>query len=246
MPLVPSADDVLSRLRRLESRVEELSRTTLSNAVISDGGITVRNLGGIRALDSDENENFFIGGLDGTLSRPDGTPQPAFLVSDDRGAWRITLFDPAPDRDDYRQFVSISDFSGNTILGDDVVDGQGLARPYMAVPFSRSRVGDYPAVTSSAFEAVWEATVLKQQPKLSLWTVTGADAGTVGEFEIKINGQTVQQWQATGGYGRDARGPYSLPGLVYRDLVRIELRARRVSGTGTVRVSVGDALGRQS
>jgi hypothetical protein len=248
VPVTPGSDDIVARLRQLETRVDELSRGTLSNAVISSGGITIRDLGGIELIDRDGETVFFVGGAGEGWARPDGTPQPITSISDDRGRWRIAVFDPNPNERGYRQFVAVWDYNGNLIFGDDADSGEGLARPYIPLSVSRARWQEWPATTSTGWEALEKIRLTKQHPQLDAHIrCTTSDENTSGEFRLRdfqadiVIGQT-----HTFGYAeelRTSRGPVP---STWSDTREIWLEARRTTGTGDVRATVAYAAGVQT
>lgn len=248
MPVTPTPDDILARLRRLEGRVDELARGTLSNAVISEGGITVRDLGGIRLIDRDGEIVFFVGGIGDTWQRPDGTPQPISFIADDRGRWRIAVFDPNPAENGYRQFVAVFDFNGNIIFGDDVNTGEGLARPYIPLAVSKARQQDWPATTSFGFEPLEKIRLNKQHPQLDghirAATTDGDTRGEVRlrDFEADVVIGTTQPIRFAEEL-LQTRGP--MPGT-WGQHREVWLEARRTTGTGTIRATIAYAAGVQS
>lgn len=247
MPVTAGPDDILARLRRLETRVDELTRGTLANAVISSGGITVRDLGGISLVDRDGETVFFVGGADGSWARPDGTPQPITSISDDRGRWRIAVFDPAPNERGYRQFVAVFDYSGNIILGDDADSGEGLARPYIPHTVSPARYSDWPATTASDWEALQRLRFNRQHSWLDAdLHATTDNPDTTGEIRLRDpDGNTVLGTHPVAFQQAlfNTRAP--VPGTwgQKRDLV---LEARRTTGTGAIRAAFAYAAGVQS
>ncbi|MGI8310659.1 hypothetical protein [Saccharopolyspora hattusasensis] len=248
MPVTPGPDTFLDRIKRLEARVDELARGTLTNAVISEGGITVRDLGGIQLADRDGQTVFFVGGLDGQWQRPDGSPQPATFLADDRGAWRIAVIDDNPGADDYRQSVSVYDHAGNRIVGDDVPTGEGLARPYIPVTIAKAGYGDWPATTAGEFEPLEIARFIRQHPVLELHVRFTSDRpDTRGELRF-VNPETKIPFgePVPVDFSQDIRVlRLRMPGR-FGDLSEITLQARRTIGTGAVRATISAAIGTQS
>ncbi|WP_018686542.1 hypothetical protein [Actinokineospora enzanensis] len=247
MPVTPSPDDLAHRITALERQVDELSRGTLSNAVISSGGIEVRDLGGIKLIDQDGQVVFLVGGLGGGMARPDGTPQPITAVSDDRGRWRITVLDDNPNSKGYRQYVAIWDYSGNIIVGDDVDSGAGLARPYIPHNVARARYTDWAATTSGDWEALETATFNRQHPCLDAHVrCTSDNPDTRGEVRIRDEASGVVLASAPVGYVIDYRfWRQAMPG-VFGEHHNVHLEARRTSGTGAIRATYAYAAGVQS
>ncbi|PPK63532.1 hypothetical protein V5P93_000413 [Actinokineospora auranticolor] len=247
MPVTSSPDDLAHRITALERQVDELARGTLSNAVISSGGIEIRDLGGIKLIDQDGQVVFLVGGLAGTMARPDGTPQPITAISDDRGRWRITVMDDNPQNKGYRQYVAIWDYSGNIIVGDDVDSGAGLARPYIPHTVARSRYTDWAATTSSDWEALETATLNRQHPYLDAHVrCTSDNPDTRGEVRLRDEGSGVILASAPVGYVIDYRfWRQPMPGL-HGENRAVHLEARRTAGTGAIRATFAYASGVQS
>lgn len=246
MPVTPSPDDLAARLRQLEARVDELSRGTLTNAVISEGGITVRDLGGIQLTDRDGETVFFVGGIGGTWSRPDGTPQPVTSLSDDRGRWRIAVFDPNPTEHGYRQFVAIYDYNGNIIVGDDVNSGEGLARPYIPHTVARGRSGDWPASKSAEWEVLDMIRLHRQHPQLYIeYRHTSDEPATRGEVRLRDTQAGVLTTNPVEYATAWERTQMPMPGL-FGEMREIWLEARRTTGPGNIRATVVHASGVQS
>ncbi len=246
MPVTPSSDDLAARIRHLEARLNELSRGTLTNAVISQGGITIRDLGGIELSDQDGETVFFVGGAGGSWSRPDGTPQPITSISDDRGRWRIAVFDPAPADHGYRQFVAIWDYNGNIILGDDANSGEGLARPYIPHTVSRGRSQDWPASTATDWEPLDIIRLHRQHPQLYIeYRHTSDEPNTRGEIRLRDTQAGVLATKPVGYVTVWERTQMPMPG-VFGDMREIWLEARRTTGPGNIRATVVHASGIQS
>ncbi|MCP3800313.1 hypothetical protein NLX83_13700 [Allokutzneria sp. A3M-2-11 16] len=223
--------DLVERIRRLETRVEELSRGTLANAVVSDGGITIRDLGGLQQLDRDGETTFFVGGRDGSWARPDGSPQPVAFIADDRGAWRIGVLDPDPQENGYRQFVALWDYSGNIIVSDEVNSGQGLARPLIpSSGFRPIRAMDMPKTQSTTWETLQWSWHHKQHTNIGVVIGVGGYGDSVGEARIVVGGvQYGETVTSPPGAFRYAHVNFRIPG----DHVSahwMELQARRASG----------------
>ncbi len=248
MPVTPGSDDILARLRKLETRVDELSRGTLANAVISEGGITIRDLGGIQLSDRDGETVFFVGGAGGGWARPDGTPQPITSISDDRGRWRIAVFDPNPNENGYRQFVAIWDYTGNIIVSDDVNSGEGLARPYIPLSVSRANQAAWPATTNVEWEPLEKVRLNKQHPYLDAHIrVATSDSATRGEARMRDQESDVLVGDVQAfGWAEETRATRGAVPGTFGQTREVWLEARRTAGTGDVRATLAYAAGVQS
>lgn len=245
MAVTPNESSLLRIIQDLQRQVDELSRRVFYSVTISEGGLKVRGRGGITVEDSDGDTTLNIGLWGPPFDRPDGSPQPVTSLNDDRGNARFQIIDYNPHDGAYRQQIAMYDYSSNLIFADDVDSGQGLARPYIPVPFSRVNGGWFEG-SSGTFARVWEANVPKQQPKLHVRMLTGVtSAGTVGEYRVVIGGNPVTTWQQTfDGVVVDDLD-VDIPGQ-HMDIVQIGIEYRRVSGTGNVRCHVTDMWQRQS
>ncbi|MCP3801862.1 hypothetical protein NLX83_21585 [Allokutzneria sp. A3M-2-11 16] len=249
MPATPArANDLLAWVKRIENRMDEADRRTLYSVVISSGGLTIRDLGGITAQDLDGDTTFFTGGFGGDWSRPDGTAQPITYIADDRGAWRIAVFDNTPNSGVYRQFAAVFDYSGNIVLGDDAESGQGLARPYIPLSVSAAQYKAWPATAATGWETLETIRYCKQHPRIDvhLRATTDTDPATRGEVRLREQGGTVIGPVHAIEYAQTLRysnGP--VPGD-FSDLREVHLEARRTAGTGVVRATVAYAAGVQS
>lgn len=248
MPVTPGPDDLATRVRALEARLNEMARGTLANAVISSGGITIRDLGGIELTDRDGETVFFVGGVGGAWARPDGSPQPITSISDDRGRWRIAVFDPNPADRGYRQFVAIWDYNGNIIVSDDVDSGEGLARPYIPLSVSRADQAAWPTTTSGTWDPLEKVRLNKQHPNLAAHIrVATSDDATRGEvrmrdFEADVVLGEVQAF----GFAEETRATLgTVPGS-FGQTREVWLEARRTAGNGAVRATLAYAAGVQS
>lgn len=233
-------DQLHEEIRALTRRVQALETAApLRNATISDGGqLLVRDRDG---------ENLILIGRsdDPTLNAPDGNPQMLFQLFRSTGEVALEMFDPLPAVDGFQQFLAIRDRAGNAIVSDDTTSGQGLARPFIPIPF-----GDYvvPTVTttSGTFSTNHRASIYKQHPYLIVTLIVQTPSGTAGEVRV---------WNATAGeqIGSTlavASNTYQQviigPGVVNGDHeapLDIDIQARRTSGAGTVGTCVLTAWG---
>ncbi|MCO1575374.1 hypothetical protein M8C13_06315 [Crossiella sp. SN42] len=248
MPLTPRPNDhLLDWFRRVEGRLDENDRRTLYSVVISSGGLTIQDLGGIKMLDNDGEITFFTGGADGDWVRPDGTPQPITYIADDRGHWRIAVFDPQPRQEGYRQFVAIWDHSGNIILGDDAHSGAGLARPY--IPLSVSGVfQDWPVTKATEWTTLEQIRYNHQHPKIKVDVRIATDhPDTFGEIRLWADPAGVQVGETRQvRFLQEMTGFRFTPPTRWAEMGEIWLQARRTSGSGGTRACIAYASGEQT
>lgn len=235
-------DALFERIEALESIVRTLATARrIGDTAIDGGSLTVRG-GSLVAEDIDGSQLLYIG--QGAVSGVPGSEQAFMRLSRANGKPFFVMTGANADR----QYWLWHDSSGNPLMGDDIVSGQGLARPYLpyaAVP-TRDIVTPPESTTSATFTALWTLLGRKQHPRLHCWLYATADAGTVGEFRI-VDPQT---GEAIAGPVTTGSAPYldligELPGA-HMSSLKLDVEARRTSGTGTVRVQVLYAYGIQS
>jgi hypothetical protein len=128
-------------------------------------------------------------------------------------------------------FWTLYDKQGNTIFSDDVVSGQGIARPLIGAPvFAPQDTTLYPAITSSSYFGVWFANWYKQQPTLQVEVWTRSDSGTSGDIRVSCNGATASQ--AIGSADNTVRSFILAPPGAFLSFLQINIEMRRTSGTG--------------
>lgn len=225
-------ETLLTRMRAMERRIAELERgRTLNSASVSQGSFTVRTPDGdviMRVGEIVVGASTFYGV---EMLRRDGSLQARFYDSATGGG-----------------YWSMHDEAGTVIMSNDTTSGQGIARPYLDLPFVPwSSVLTPPDLTTSAtFATVHRAHGRKQQPWVEFMVVTKLDAGTTGEIRLTQGGVDISGVTSLpdGDYSyRRLTGPVT--GDHMADL-QIDVQARRVSGAGNVRVLVAHAIGRQS
>lgn len=190
---------------------------------------------------------FLVGGIGGAWARPDGTPQPITTICDDRGRWRVAVFDPDPSQFGYRQFVAIFDYTGNIIVGDDVNSGAGLARPYIPHSVSKFRYEEWPATTSGDWDMLETLRFNRQHSYLDAHVrVTTDNPDTRGEVRLREpDGNTVLAAEPVAFQQELKQMRAAMPGT-YGEMREVHLEARRTAGTGNVRASFAYASGTQS
>lgn len=160
---------------------------------------------------------------------------------------------------DGRQRVFINDKLGHEIMGDDFLSLQGSGSVHHPLEWRTVASTNEVAVTSGTFVATWESDLYKWGVALdlSVW-VRFSDTTTAAEVDVTdaITGNTLLG--AFGAYGPvvvpagssaaqeivivDATGrQLYMPGDV-RTPLRLQIRARRTSGAGTVNIRPGRAI----
>jgi hypothetical protein len=148
------------------------------------------------------------------------------------------------------QFWRFFDNQGNEIISDDGFSNQGLARPYISIPFAQhSTTIPVDTTTSATFTGLLSARYRKQHPRVSIDVLArSSDGSTVGEVRLI----RVSTGEAIGYPALVTAGSYGIVNVVgevggsHMDVMELELQARRTSGGGTIGVRVFGAYGVQS
>ena len=241
---------LIERIRIIASEeVAKFARSGfLRNASISEGGLTIKG-GFLRLLGAANDRNlFYIGPI--TPALPDGTPQQGWVVRRADGTIVLLMQDAFPGVDGtLNQALTWKDRAANVVFADDTDSGQGIARPYMPLPFYLARNVDWPTTTATSFETIYRAKVQKHNPRLTVrvWGVSTV-AGGVGEIRVMLNGTTQHGVTATTSNASVAEytfGPLPVS-LTHMGSLTVEVQARLASGTGGVQCCVSQGNGLQS
>lgn len=148
------------------------------------------------------------------------------------------------------QYWALRDEASNILFGDDAVTGQGLARPWLPIPFTtHSSTAPTDKTTSGAFTGLLSARYTKQHPTLRAQILCQAsDGSTSGEVQlIKVAGGVQIGTTITVGLGfyglLTIQG--DVPGAHMEDM-ELEVQVRRTAGAGTVGVRMFGCYGQQS
>lgn len=226
-------EDLLARIRRLENDIATLKRgTTLSNSVLSRGSVEVQTDSG-QVLQRIGAIPFGGSTVQGIASyRANGNVASIVWDTPTGGG-----------------FWAWYDESGEVVVSDDTVSGQGLARPY--VPLTAmlySQVITPPeSTTLGTFDRLYRIHGHHQQPYIRAYLITQADAGTTGEVQLAVDGVAITTAPTAIPDGDNSYRVVDaeLPGE-HLSFIAVDVEARRVSGAGTIRVGVAFASGRQS
>lgn len=143
--------------------------------------------------------------------------------------------------------ATLFDQTGSVVFSDDDVSGQGIARPYLAIPLYPTAFANFVGTTSTAFVDLYGGTSYKQQPRAYVRVMAGNDtSGATGEVRVMVNGVQLGATASTGfSVAAYDFGPLPVDGANMDPLV-VSVQARMVSGTGSVKVSPATSTGFQS
>jgi hypothetical protein len=233
-PEIPLERQFEERIKTLERQVDALnSARPLRSATIDDPGtLKVRKNG---------QDLLHVGKLPGTngglaglvVYREDGTL--AFIV----GAYAAG-----------EQYAALQDRSANVIVSDDALSGEGLARPYIPIPFGDGDASHWGGTSSGTFLALYTGFAYRQHPKFTGIVQVLADAGTSGELElwdatnsVQLDVQSIAAAESS--YktfsGVDITSTSALYGLM-----SLQWRVRVTGGAGSIHVNPVFCTGIQS
>jgi hypothetical protein len=237
----------VNRRPDLTRQIEELRRrvkTLETQNRLSAGTIGGVRGGSVQVIDRSGNLIAYLGEL--LPAAPDGNPQPGLYFRRQDGTLAFAIFDPLPDIDGYNQFWSLWDRSANLIMSEDTTSGQGLARPYLPIPWVDVRSSTWPVTTSASMVDAQFTVYDKQHPYVEVWIQAAPDAATVGEWQLVQTSTVI-------GAAVQVTGP-AVQYVVFRapvdgnhgDKIDLHVQFRRVSGAGNVRGMVVGAWGVQT
>lgn len=252
----PGQDWLVRQIKDLQREMRELQAgRRLEAATIGRGGLTIRG-GTVAITDDGRLTADYANGVPalnlGAHTLGDGTPVHGMLIT--RPGGEIAFWAYGTDSGG-SAFWALYDLTGNIIMSDDAVSGQGLATPYIPLGTYPTRMlltfaADGEQTTSATFVPLWTVHGHKQHPRLRVAAYVFTDvAGTSAEIQLRdtvpgtiIAGPTTVSATATPTL-------YELTGTLagtHLQLVKAEVEVRRTAGTGTVWVQLAYAEGIQS
>lgn len=211
-------------LDRQARKAAENMRKTLFSAVISAGGLLIRDDGAFQIISADGSFTLY--------ARRGSDGKREFGLLRDNGTYVLRTFSVAGGN----QAWALHDNNDGIVFSDDAVSGGGIARPWFPLPAVRARYSDWPASTAADFERVWNLSGYRQHPKclLSVRHTTTTDPATTGEVRVVVGGTTVQTIPVQFAVATTTLDPFVIPGQ-FGDGMTIGLDVRRTGGTGEVR-----------
>jgi hypothetical protein len=238
MSKVNQPEDLVARIKRLETEVARLSRgSTLANSVLSQGTMEVRTDTGAVIQQ--------VGAIPWAGTTVYGSAQYRANGTVVSVNWDV------PGGGGYFSFY---DEQGNGLFANDTVSNQGISRPYLqytAMPYSEVLTPPQ-STTSATFTPLHRCHFQRQQPWVRTWLITQADAATTGEVRLAVAGSAITAAAITAASTAIAAASNAyqvvdaeLPGD-FLGFSSVDVEARRVSGAGAIRVGVAFVSGRQS
>lgn len=249
---IPSDNDLVGIIMDLQSRIADLEQMTRVSSASIDGGVLKINsnkgtllwalgdIGKAGVVDLSTNQ---------PLKNADGTPQMGVTAFRDSGESIFTAINLNPAQL-AKQNWALWDVSGHQVMCDDVVSAQGLARPYIPMPFTPYLSSLFSNTQSSTFQDLTGSTFNWQHPRMYVDVMTFVSAAdTTGQVRLCIDngvayGPTVQVGNGFGSYSATITLPAG--STKWGDMRIATIQACRTAGTGTVGVVVRGAWGIQS
>lgn len=206
-PVQMAPDTITSYIRQMQAQVDEATRQTLYSAVVSSGGLTIRQGGAFVITNSSGTYNVLE---TRTRTWPDGTSyQPVVINRPPTGEPAFSIY-PAGGSGAPFYWV-LYDRGGRLAITDDAISGVGLAKPYLSVAMSPR----YPmpvnpggptdmqvpntASQGSGQPYWWGKIPYVSHPYLSLTGVWGWASGGTGTITYTLTaGSASVSWTATG------------------------------------------------
>jgi hypothetical protein len=216
--------DLLRQIADLRKRVADLeSGNRVGVTSIDKGALRVKS--GSLEIGTMPQVFFGTGSFSGGVSQ-------GWVFRRDTGA---SVFDLGGTPGD--QFWALRDEQGNVLFGDDTASGQGIASPYIPIPFvPASSTVPADTTTSGSFATLQTSLYIKQHPKVIVEVLCRASDGTTsGEVQlIKATGEVLGLFTVTlGAFAFTVFGPVAVPGAHLAQM-ELQIQGRRTAGAGTI------------
>lgn len=241
--------DIITHIKKLEKRIENLERSQrISNTSIDEGSVVVNN-GAIVSKHPNGVELFRAGQGETTLPF-EVDPTPGYLTRIKRGNGQ-TVFEVFSDADGGESRLTIHDKNGNQLFAEDWLIGKGIGRPF--IPLNGYKVSEWltppDIVTAASFTGVYIIEFNLQHPAVyvNLRCTTGADV--TGEVRLRDTFFGQDLWTASVGtnFSGNLEGQGNVNGLrTYGNNMSLELQARKTAGVGNMRLHLVMTYGRNA
>ncbi|SDP60563.1 hypothetical protein SAMN04487905_10615 [Actinopolyspora xinjiangensis] len=238
MGQVNHPDDLLTRMKRLESELAEVRKKVgVNSATINQGGLTLKNDSYLRMIDDNGDQILYVG--------PDDDGRQVIEIRREGGS---LLLYTAGSEQFGRDYFALTDSQGNVIVSDDAATGLGLARPWIPVPmyplFISSTANDvtgkpigYWSLDSSEIsgeQEMWEAEATISHPQIYVTGTWGQGNGDPSiTYRLTIDGTTVGTWSDSSAVSIYSVGPFDVTDWIY-EWRTIKITAEVTSGSGIV------------
>lgn len=246
----PEDSNLIGIIKKLTDRVTALEKLTRASATSIDGGVLeVKSVTGklLWAFGDIAKAGVVDSATGLPVTRADGSIQMGVAAFRDSGEIAFTVLDLS-NGGTYKQYWSLWDVQGNVIMSDDVVSGQGLARPYIPMAFIPTDTTVWGATQGALFTDMAQSSFNAQHPQIYIDLLMYCDSGTSGQMRLIMDDTTQFGPTISGGSGFTLMTPsyIKLPALAWGTNHTLAVQACRTAGTGNVKVAVRGCYGVQS
>lgn len=176
MGKINAASDIISQIRDLRRKVEDLvKRVGLSSAVISSGGLLIKDGGTFKMIDDDGVEIVYFGPVVQGESTASG-----WIFKNDAGTQMFTL-----SGDESSQFWALRDSTGRIVVSNDANSGAGLGTPW--IPLQPPAHIDMFSVQNTSYTTIAVSYPFVQHPRIKAY-LTGHTSSGSGNLRLLVNG----------------------------------------------------------
>ena len=225
--LLAQIEALKARVKLLETNNRLVSGTLRKVTVVADDGQVIGEIGALNVPD------------------PDGNRQSGFVFRRDDGTPAFTLFDPLPTQNGFNQFWALWDRTKNLVVTDDTTSGVGLARPYIPFIVANTDQSTWPGPTTTTFADMFFSYFQKQHPYVEVWAQVNVAASTTAEVQLVQGDQVLGDVIALDPGFDYVTWKVPVDGS-FGQMIDIHVAARRPTGTGSVKIQVVGAWGRQT
>lgn len=239
MGITPKPEkDIQQVLEALARRITNLEQ---SNPL--QGGVVISG-GGLTAVDpTTENKTAFLGlgGFNDGSSRKQ--METAFYRADGTIAFVIADLGSVPGHT-FQQALQLVDHNGNIWAADDIVSGQGIAKPYIPIGFFTDNTVPTSTTTSTSFATLQTLVGSKQHPRVQGQILVYADSGTTGVIQLVDQASNVLFTHnlTSGEFDYVSFGPVALAGT-HEQAISLNIQGKVSAGAGKVGARGVAALG---
>lgn len=242
MSITPKSDkDMADVIEKLIKRVTALEQ---GNALA--GGVVIGQ-GGFTAVDPTTGNPVAEIGLGG-FSDGSGRKQmrTQFNRQDGTIAFIIADLGTAPGHP-FAQSLQMWDHGSHVWAADDILSGQGIARPYIPIGAFVDNTVPVSTTTSATFTTLQTLVGYKQHPKVGGQILVYADSGTTGTIQLVDQDANVlfTHTLASGEFAYVNYGPVALAGA-HEASISLNIQGKVLTGAGKVGARGVAAVGVQS
>lgn len=249
----PDDTSLVGIIKKLQDRVDALEKLTRASSTSIDSGVFEVKSASKKVLwvFGDLAKAGIINTATGKpLTSPDGSVQMGVCAFRDTGELIFSAVNLDPDNRT-KQNWALWDTQTHMVMQDDVISGEGLARPYIPMAFTPYDTSTWGKTQSATFVDMSATLSNKQHPRIFIDVLMYCDAAdTSGQMRLALNGvpfgPTVSSAGPGIGYTLFPATAITLPTLAWGTNYTLTVQACRTAGTGNVKIAVRGCWGIQS